>query len=79
MHENILQSIGRTPLVRLRQLGQGVAVPVYVKVEAMNPGGSVKDRVAVAMIAEAEGRRKRRDAGAGVTVTVDTQAEAGSK
>src|SRR5437870_3271816 len=69
MHENILQSIGRTPLVRLRQLGQGVAVPVYVKVEAMNPGGSVKDRVAVAMIAEAERRGHLRPGGTIIEAT----------
>src|SRR5580698_3351373 len=54
MHDNILQSVGRTPLVRLRQLAKGLTVPVYVKVEAANPGGSIKDRVAVAMIADAE-------------------------
>jgi cystathionine beta-synthase len=69
MHENILQSIGRTPLVRLRQLGQGLAVPVYVKVEAMNPGGSVKDRVAVAMIAEAERRGHLRPGGTIIEAT----------
>src|SRR5436309_8294688 len=69
MHENILQSIGRTPLVRLRQLGQGLAVPVYVKVEAMNPGGSIKDRVAVAMIAEAERRGHLRPGGTIIEAT----------
>src|SRR5438309_11685358 len=69
MHENILQSIGRTPLVRLRQLGQGVPVPVYVKVESMNPGGSVKDRVAVAMIAEAERRGHLRPGGTIIEAT----------
>src|SRR3989440_4884864 len=56
MHDTILQSIGRTPLVRLRHVSEGLSVPVYVKVEAGNPGGSVKDRVAVAMIQEAERR-----------------------
>jgi cystathionine beta-synthase len=56
MQDNILQSIGRTPLVRLRHVTQGLSVPVYVKVEAGNPGGSVKDRVAIAMIQEAERR-----------------------
>jgi cystathionine beta-synthase len=56
MQDNILQSIGHTPLVRLRQVTQGLSVPVYVKVEAGNPGGSIKDRVAVAMIQEAERR-----------------------
>jgi cystathionine beta-synthase len=69
MHENILQSIGRTPLVRLRQLGQGLSVPVYIKVEAMNPGGSLKDRVAVAMIAEAERRGHLRAGGTIIEAT----------
>ncbi|HTK76859.1 MAG TPA: cystathionine beta-synthase [Gemmataceae bacterium] len=69
MHETILQSIGRTPLVRLRQVGQGLAIPVYVKVEAMNPGGSVKDRVAVAMIAEAERRGHLRPGGTIIEAT----------
>jgi cystathionine beta-synthase len=56
MQDNILASIGRTPLVRLRQVAHGLSVPVYIKVESQNPGGSVKDRVAVAMILEAERR-----------------------
>jgi cystathionine beta-synthase len=56
MQETILQSIGRTPLVRLRRLAEGLAANIYAKVEAQNPGGSVKDRVGVAMIAEAERR-----------------------
>lgn len=54
MQENILQSVGRTPLVRLRRLTEGLTASIYVKVESTNPGGSVKDRVAVAMIADAE-------------------------
>jgi cystathionine beta-synthase len=56
MQETILQSIGRTPLVRLQRLNEGLQAKVYIKVEAMNPGGSVKDRVGLAMIAEAERR-----------------------
>lgn len=56
MQETILQSIGKTPLVRLRRISDGVPASVYVKVESHNPGGSVKDRVAQAMIAEAERR-----------------------
>jgi cysteine synthase len=52
----ILNHIGRTPLVRLRQVGQGLPVPVLVKCEHMNPGGSVKDRIAVAMVDDAERR-----------------------
>jgi cystathionine beta-synthase len=56
MQETILQSIGRTPLVRLRRLAEGLQPKVYVKVESHNPGGSVKDRVGLAMISEAERR-----------------------
>src|SRR5881398_2769255 len=54
MQDTILQSVGRTPLVRLRRIVEGLKASVYVKVESMNPGGSVKDRVGLAMIAEAE-------------------------
>jgi cystathionine beta-synthase len=56
MHDNILLSIGRTPLVQLRKVAESVSVPLYVKVESGNPGGSIKDRVAVAMVGEAERR-----------------------
>src|SRR5688572_1561657 len=56
MQETILQSIGKTPLVRLRRMSEGLKAPVYVKVEALNPGGSVKDRVGLAMVTEAERR-----------------------
>src|SRR5437588_1904389 len=56
MQETILQSVGRTPLVKLRRVTEGLAPAIYAKVEAMNPGGSVKDRVALAMIADAERR-----------------------
>jgi cystathionine beta-synthase len=54
MHESILQSVGHTPLVRLRRMAADVPAAVAVKVESSNPGGSVKDRVGMAMIAEAE-------------------------
>ncbi len=53
---SILDSIGRTPLVRLRRVCEGVAAQVYVKLESLNPGGSIKDRVGVAMVSEAERR-----------------------
>ena len=46
-YENILQAIGHTPLVRLRRIGADVASLIYAKVESLNPGGSVKDRVGV--------------------------------
>jgi cystathionine beta-synthase len=69
MQESILQSVGRTPLVRLRRVAEGLTVPVYVKVEALNPGGSVKDRVGLAMIAEAERRGWLRPGGTIIEAT----------
>jgi cystathionine beta-synthase len=69
MHESILQSVGRTPLVRLRRLTEGLLPPVYVKVESLNPGGSVKDRVGVALIAEAERRGQLRPGGTIIEAT----------
>jgi len=57
---NILETIGWTPLVRLNRVTQGIRTPVYAKAEYFNPGGSVKDRIGLAMIeaAEREGRLK---------------------
>src|SRR5215813_2723451 len=69
MQETILQSIGKTPLVRLRRLTEGLKASVYVKVESMNPGGSVKDRVGLAMIAEAERRGWLRPGGTIIEAT----------
>jgi cystathionine beta-synthase len=69
MQETILQSIGRTPLVRLRRLTEGLLASVYVKVESQNPGGSVKDRVGVAMISEAERRGQLRPGGTIIEAT----------
>jgi len=54
-YENILQTIGRTPIVRLGKLAPP-GVHVHVKVESFNPLGSVKDRMALAVIADAERR-----------------------
>jgi len=51
---DISQLIGKTPLVKLRKLTEGIDSEVYVKLESMNPGGSVKDRLAFAMIEAAE-------------------------
>src|SRR5258708_4913680 len=69
MQETILQSVGRTPLVELRRLTEGLQVRVYVKLESLNPGGSVKDRVGVAMIAEAERRGWLRPGGTIIEAT----------
>ena len=54
--ESALEAVGRTPLVRLRRVVDGAAPLVLAKVEYVNPGGSVKDRPAVAMLLEAEER-----------------------
>src|SRR3954454_20269180 len=52
--DSILEAIGDTPLVRLSRIAAGVRPQVVAKVEALNPGGSIKDRVAVALIETAE-------------------------
>jgi cystathionine beta-synthase len=54
--KTILDDIGHTPLVALRHVVGGARVPVLAKCEHLNPGGSVKDRIAVAMIDDAEAR-----------------------
>ena len=51
---SVLELIGRTPMVRLVRVTEGIPCPVIAKVETTNPGGSVKDRPALAMIEEAE-------------------------
>jgi len=51
---SVLQLIGRTPMVRLVRVTEGIPCPVIAKVETTNPGGSVKDRPALAMIEAAE-------------------------
>jgi len=51
---NILEAVGRTPLVRLNKVIGDIKSPIYAKVECMNPGGSIKDRVGIQMITAAE-------------------------
>ncbi|HEV8367903.1 MAG TPA: pyridoxal-phosphate dependent enzyme [Pyrinomonadaceae bacterium] len=53
-HENVLGLIGRTPLVRLNRLAKGVKAKIFAKMESLNPGYSVKDRIGIAMIEAAE-------------------------
>ena len=55
IHDSILDTIGNTPVVKLHRLGPK-HVELYVKVEAFNPAGSVKDRLALAIILDAEQR-----------------------
>lgn len=54
IYNNILETIGTTPLVTINKLTQGANATVLAKLEARNPGGSVKDRICQSMIAEAE-------------------------
>jgi cystathionine beta-synthase len=58
--QNILGLIGRTPMVKLNKLTRGIDALVLGKMESLNPGGSVKDRIGISMIdaAEREGRLK---------------------
>lgn len=58
MTRNLLDEIGQTPLVPLQHIGQGLPVPIYVKCEHLNPGGSVKDRIALAIVEDAEKKGK---------------------
>ena len=53
IHDSILDTIGRTPVVRLQRISPP-NVELYVKVESFNPGGSVKDRLAIAIVLDAE-------------------------
>ncbi len=53
-YENVLATIGNTPLIKLNRIGAGLPCAVFGKVEAYNPGHSAKDRIALFMIEEAE-------------------------
>ena len=53
---NVLEAVGNTPIVKLNNVGAYVAADIYVKLEYMNPGGSMKDRVAINIIRDYERR-----------------------
>jgi cystathionine beta-synthase len=53
-HDTVVELVGNTPLVRLRNVSEGIETLVLAKVEYFNPGGSVKDRIALRMVEEAE-------------------------
>ncbi|MFC4020523.1 cystathionine beta-synthase [Micromonospora sp. GCM10011542] len=53
-YDNVVDMIGNTPLVRLRNVTAGIQATVLAKVEYVNPGGSVKDRIALRMVEDAE-------------------------
>jgi len=56
IYDNILQTIGKTPVVKLNRLGKDLACTLYAKCEYFNPGGSIKDRIGYAMVEDAEKR-----------------------
>ncbi|MCP4867603.1 MAG: cystathionine beta-synthase [Proteobacteria bacterium] len=63
VYDNVLECIGDTPIVRLNRVTEGFKSNVFAKLEFMNPGGSVKDRIAVHMIDKAEERGEIRRGG----------------
>jgi cysteine synthase A len=54
IYKNVLETIGKTPLVQINKLTEGINATILAKLEAKNPGGSVKDRICLSMITEAE-------------------------
>ena len=66
---SILEAVGGTPLIRLNRVTKDLAAEVYVKADYLNPGGSMKDRIAVQMIDEAERKGVLRPGGTIVEAT----------
>ena len=66
---NVLGAMGNTPLVRLERIGRDLPVPLYAKLEYMNPGGSVKDRVGANIVEQYEKRGELKPGGTIVEAT----------
>ncbi|MDP4173145.1 MAG: pyridoxal-phosphate dependent enzyme [Bacteroidota bacterium] len=66
---NVLELIGNTPLVKINRLNRGLKPQIFAKMESMNPGGSIKDRIGISMIEEAEGRGALRPGGTIIEAT----------
>lgn len=62
-YNNVLQTIGWTPLIRLQRITRNIRTPVYGKAEFFNPGGSVKDRIGLPIIEQAEREGKLKPGG----------------
>ena len=73
-YESVLGTIGWTPMIRLARIGAGLRTPIYGKAEYANPGGSVKDRIAMAII---EGAEQRGDLKPGGTIVEGTSGNTG--
>ena len=63
IYDNILQTIGDTPMIKLNKIVEDFPCPVYAKVEYFNPGHSVKDRMALKMVEDAEARGELKPGG----------------
>ena len=62
-YDSVLETIGWTPLIRLGRVGAGIRTPIFGKAEYANPGGSVKDRIGLAIIEDAEQRGELKPGG----------------
>jgi cystathionine beta-synthase len=69
VYDNILQAIGWTPLVRLSRIAHNIQAPIYAKLENLNPGGSIKDRVGLNIVEQAEKRGELKPGGTIVEAT----------
>ena len=69
VHESILECVGNTPLVRLQKMTAGMPHNVWAKLEFLNPGGSMKDRVAMKIIDDYEKKGLLRPGGTIVEAT----------
>ena len=69
IHSSVLDTIGWTPMVYLNRSATGLAPRIAVKIEAFNPGGSAKDRIALAMIEDAEARGELKPGGTIIEAT----------
>ena len=69
VYDNILGVMGNTPLVKLGRVAQHVAPPIYAKLENLNPGGSIKDRVGLYIVEQAEKRGELKPGGTVVEAT----------
>jgi cysteine synthase len=74
IYENLAETFGNTPLVKIPRLNKGIDATILVKMESFNPAGSVKDRIGVAMIETAEREGKLRP---GMTILEPTSGNTG--
>ena len=74
LYNNVLETIGNTPLIRLNRLAEGISSNIYLKCEFFNPGGSVKDRIGKFIIEQAE---KRGELKPGATIVEGTSGNTG--